>query len=262
MAEIAVVTGASSGIGRALALEMAKRGWEPLLVARRAEKLDEVAKAVRDAGGKPHVLPIDVCAPDAPEKMLARAESLGTPVVLANNAGFGLYGRFIDIPREKLRSMMDLNIRALVEATHAFVPGFLERKKGHVLNIASTAGLQCGPYNQVYAATKSFVILFTEGLAVELRGTGASATVLCPGPTESEFYEIGDYAKMALAPSKAFYMSAEDVARIGVRAMVKKKAFAIAGMQNALGALGSKLGPRAIVARSTGWMFRPKAPRG
>ena len=259
MAEIAVVTGASSGIGAALAVEMAKRGWEPLLVARRAEKLEESAKRVRAAGGTPHVLALDVCEEGAAEKMLAHASSLGTPLVIANNAGFGIYGRFVDIPRDKLRRMMDLNMRALVDATHAFVRGFVERKKGYVLNVASTAGLQCGPYNQVYAATKSFVTLFTEALAVELRGTGASATVLCPGPTESEFYDVGDYAKMKMIPSKLVYMTAEDVARIGVRAMVKRKPFVIAGAKNWIAAVGTKLGPRNIVARSTGFMFRPRA---
>lgn len=259
MANIAVVTGASAGIGRALAVELAKRGWEPLLVARRADKLEESAKAVREAGGTAHVLPLDVRAEGAAERMLAHASSLGTPEVLVNNAGFGMYGRFLDLPRAKLHDMMDLNMRALVDATHVFLPGFVERKRGRVLNLASTAGLQCGPFNQVYAATKSFVIMFTEALAVELRGSGVTATVLCPGPTESEFYDIGEYGKMAMVPSKAVYMSAEAVARAGVRAMMRGKPVAVAGVTNKLGALGVKLAPRGIVARSTGWMFRPRS---
>src|SRR5688500_5309116 len=106
MAEIAVVTGASSGIGVSLSVEMAKRGWQPLLVARRADKLEEAAKRVRDASGTPHVLALDVCEDGAADRMLAHTSSLGTPVVIANNAGFGIYGRFVDLPREKLHRMM------------------------------------------------------------------------------------------------------------------------------------------------------------
>ena len=106
--------------------------------------------------------------------------------------------------------------------------------------------------------TKAFVLSFTEALAEELRGTGATATVLCPGPTDSEFYALGDYGKMAVAPPKGVYMSAEQVARIGVRAMLRGKPVEIAGVKNKVAALGSKLGPRAVVARTTGWIFRPR----
>ena len=257
---IAVVTGASAGIGAALAVRLVKAGFEPLLIARRADKLAEVAAKVTAAGGTPHVLALDVTAPGAAGLALAAAAKLGDVEALVNNAGRGVYGKFFETPREEQMSQLDLNVRTLVEWTHVFLPSMVARKRGYVMNVASTAGFQAGPWQCVYAATKAFVISFTEGLAVDLDGTGVSATALCPGPTTTEFIELAQYEKKGLPIPKMVFMTAESVADIGVRGMLRHKPLVIAGFTNKLSVVVSKLGPRSLVTTVTGRLFRPRRP--
>lgn len=261
-ARIAVVTGASTGIGAEIALRLAKAGFHPLLLARRADKLREVAARIEGAGGTAHAEVLDVTAPGAARKALAAATALGTPEVLVNNAGKGTYGLFREIPAEELVSQIDLNVRALVELTSVFLPAMVERRRGHVLNVASTAAFQGVPYQAVYGATKAFVVSFTDALAVELRGTGVSVTALCPGPTRTEFLELAAFEDKGMIVPRIALMSAQRVADVGVRAMLRRKTVAIAGVTNKLGTLGSKLAPRGLAARVAGFIFKPRrAPR-
>lgn len=255
MARIAVVTGASAGIGVALAIRLVKAGYEPLLLARRADKLAEAAARVKAAGGTPHVGTLDVTAPGAARQALALAAKIGDPEVLVNNAGRGVYGAFAELPLDEQMAEIDLNVRALVEFCGVFLPGMIERRRGYVLNVASTAAFQSNPWQCVYSATKAFVVNFTEGLAIELEGTGASATCLCPGPTESEFFDVAGYEKKGMKIPKGVVMPAEKVADIGVRAMLAHKGLVIAGVQNKAGALASKLAPRALTTRVVGMIF-------
>ena len=254
---IAVVTGASAGIGAALAVRLVKAGYEPLLLARRTDKLREVAARIAAGGGTAHVESLDVTAPGAATRALDAAKALGEPECLVNNAGRGVYGKFADSPLDEQLGQLDLNVRVVVEMTRVFLPAMLARKRGYVLNVASTAGLQAGPWQCVYAATKAFVITFTEGLASELDGTGVSATALLPGPTATEFIDVAGYEKKGLKVPKGVLMSAEKVADAGVRGMLRHKAVVIAGLHNKAGALASKLAPRAIVTATTGLLFRP-----
>lgn len=255
---IAVVTGASAGIGRALALQLVAAEYTPLLIARRKDKLEAVAGDVVAAGGKPITLVLDICAPGAAEKALAAARKAGDPEILVNNAGKGTYDNFAETPLKDSLEVLDLNCRALVEATRVFLPAFLERKQGYVLNVASTAGFQAIPRQAVYAATKSFVITFTESLASELRKTGVSATALCPGPTETEFLDVAGYASKGLKVPRAVLMSADEVAAVGLKAMFKRKSIAIAGLANAAGAYAARVAPRALVTATSGFLFKPR----
>lgn len=255
---IAVVTGASAGIGAALAVRLSKAGFEPLLLARRADKLKDVAARVKAAGGTAHVEALDVTANGAAKKALAAAKKLGDVEVLVNNAGKGVYGPFVESSVEDQLSQIDLNVRTLVEWTGVFLPELLAKGHGHVMNVASTAAFQAGPWQCVYAATKSFVVTFTEGLSIEVAGKGVSVTALCPGPTESEFFEVARYEERGLKAPKGVFMSAESVADIGVRGMLRRKTVVIAGLHNKAGALASKLTPRAVSTRVAGMLFKPR----
>jgi len=253
---IAVVTGASAGIGAALAVRLVKAGYEPLLLARRADKLKEVAALVEAAGGTAHIEVLDITAPGAAKKALEVAKKKGDVEVLVNNAGRGVYGAFVETSLEDQLATMDLNMRALVEFSGVFLPEFVARKRGYVLNVASTAAYQANPWQCIYSATKAFVVNYTEGLAIELEGTGASVTALCPGPTTSEFFEVAGYEKKGMKIPKGVVMSAEAVADIGVRAMLRHKAVVIAGLQNKAGQLVTKLAPRALTTRVVGRIFK------
>ena len=257
-ARIAVVTGASAGIGRALAVRLVREGFEPLLVARRADKLEETAAAVRAAGGTPHILALDVTKPGAANAVLAAATKLGTPEALINNAGFGTYGAFADQDRAENMRMLDTNVRALTDLTAAFLPGMLARKSGYVMQVASTGAFQPLPYNATYAATKAYVLSFGEALAKELRGTGVSCTTLCPGPTESEFWEVGEFAKKGLAVPAAVLMPAAKCANLGVRGMMRRRSVVIAGLHNRAGALASRLTPHFLTNALVATFARPR----
>lgn len=255
---IAVVTGASAGIGRSLALELAAKGFEPLLLARRKDRLEQVVGDVEAAGHTAHAMVLDVTSPGAIEKAFARAESLGELEVLVNNAGIGTYGLFAETDHEATKRVMRLNLDALVEATSMVLPKLIAKKKGYVMNVASTAAFQPIPYQSIYGATKAFVLSFTEALSVELKGTGVKVSALCPGPTATEFLELAEYEKKGLIVPHAFLMTADDVAAIGVRGMLKGKTIVIAGMTNKMGAMATRIAPRSMVAMVAGQMFKPR----
>jgi uncharacterized protein len=187
----ALVTGASGGIGLEIAQRLARRRMALVLVARSREKLEEIAVQLRESGSpEVVVLPADLSTESGAGALLAQVAARGLEIeALVNNAGFGVSGAFAQQDERELLAMVQVNITALMLLTRRLLPAMVARKRGHVLNVASTAGFQPGPGMATYYATKAFVVSFSEGIRRELAGTGVSVTTLCPGPTETGFQD-------------------------------------------------------------------------
>jgi short-subunit dehydrogenase len=244
-----LITGASSGIGRALARLFARDGYALVLVARRGSVLEELATELsRDHGVAVRVMPIDLAMPEATTKLVKSLQAAGVNVdVLVNNAGFGMQGAFAALPLERQLQMIHLNVTALTALTRLLVPSMLERAGGGVLNVGSTAGFQPGPFMAVYYATKAYVVSFSEALSDELSGSGLRISCLAPGPTATAFA-----AEAGATESRLFRgdtMSVEEVARIGYEGWQQGKPLVIAGARNRLSALAVRMLPRAYVRR-------------
>jgi hypothetical protein len=253
----ALITGASAGIGTAFARLLAKDKHDLVLVARRADRLEALRTEIEAAHGvKVLCVPADLNRPEAPAEIAAQVAQAGIQVdILVNNAGLGKHGAFATASWETDRSMIDLNITALTALTHQFLPGMVERKQGGVLNVASTAAFQAVPYMGVYAATKAYVLSFSEALAEEVAPHGVKVTCLCPGPTASEFTAVAEF-KTDMA-EKAPMMSAEAVAAEGLAALRSGRAVQVPGLMNALTALSPRFLPRGLVTKVTGMIFKP-----
>jgi short-subunit dehydrogenase len=251
----ALVTGASAGIGWALAGLLAQRGAKLLLTARRRERLEELArKAASEHGVMVEIFPVDLATPGGPAELFAFTEGKGIEVdLLINNAGFGGYGEFHRGSLEWFRDMVQVNVTAVVELTHRYLQGMVARRRGDVMIVASTAAFQPVPYISCYAATKGFDLLLAEGLAEEVRQYGVRVMALCPGPTETEFMDV------AKQPHRAFRFaeSAEKVARTGLDALEAGKTYVISGWLNYLQAHAERFAPRPFVARSAAAMLAP-----
>lgn len=249
--ETAVVTGASAGIGRELARELARRGFDVLLAARSEGALEILARELEEAHGvDAHVLPVDLARPDGPDRVRARIVELGLRVeVVANNAGFGQFGPYLELDAEAERDQLMLNVVALTRLTRLLLPEMVERGSGRVLNIASTAAFFPGPLMTVYYATKAYVLSYSLGLGEELRGTGVTVTCYCPGPTESRFQERAGMEESNLF-KRQVVMEADDVARQGVAAALRGRPVFVPGLMNRLGAFASRLAPRPFAARA------------
>jgi short-subunit dehydrogenase len=244
------ITGASAGLGAEFARQCARRGDELILVARRRERLEALAAEV----GKAHVFTADLSEAGAAAKLIGDVEALGFEVeTLINNAGFGLVGPFAGQPADRALEMVDLNVRALTELCRVVLPGMLERRRGFILNVASTAAFQAGPYSAVYYATKAYVLSLSEALHEEAKGGAVHVTALCPGPTATEFFAVagspdGRLARMATDPKA--------VVAAGLEGLARNRAIVIPGRGNRAGAFMSRLLPRAtmrrIVARMKG----------
>lgn len=241
---LVLLTGASAGIGAALAQVIAADGHDLVLVARRQDRLDALAAALPTTA---HTVALDLQAADAGDRLEAAVAGIGRPVdVLVNNAGFGASGLFADAERERLLGMVDLNVRALVDLTHRFLPGMIARGRGGVLNVASTAAFQPGPRFAVYYASKAFVLSFSEALTEETRGTGVTVTALCPGPTTSEFGAIAGMNRTLLF-RYGRRMTAEAVAARGWSAFRSGKRVVITGASNRLTAATAKVMPHRLL---------------
>ncbi len=247
--ETVLVTGASSGIGRQLAHCFAADGSRLVLVARRRGALEALAGELQNAHKiQTQVLTVDLSRPDAPERIFAQLQSGGVRVdVLVNNAGFGAVGPFAQLPLAQQLEMVQVNVTALTHLTRLFLPGMLERGRGGVLNVASTAAFQPGPLMAVYYATKAYVLSFSEAVAEELARTGVTVTALCPGPTTTEFAAVAKAQKSRLFRLRA--MSAEAVARIGHQAFRQGRFAVIAGTRNRLLVFSERLSPRWVVRK-------------
>ncbi len=221
MTNLALITGASSGIGAELARLHAPHG-DLLLVARRKERLEALQDELREFGHEVHILSLDLIDPKAPLSLYKFCEDNDLQVdVLVNNAGYGAHGAVLDIPIEKQLRMVDLNVKALVELTHHFVPGMVARGSGRIMQVGSTAGFVPGPLQATYYATKAFVNSFSRALHEELRNTGVTCTVLCPGPVETEFVEVASMEGTSVFKRGA--ISAEQTAKAGYKAMMRGK---------------------------------------
>jgi uncharacterized protein len=255
----ALLTGASAGIGKALAEELARGGANLILTARRRERLEELARTfAAEHKTQTRIFAADLTERDAPEKIFQFTKNQGIEVeLLINNAGFGAYGEFQKLEAQRFVDMVQVNCAAVVHLTRLFLPEMAARRHGDVLIVSSTAAFQCVPYISTYAATKAFDLLFAEGLAEEMKPYGVRVCALCPGSTESEFAEVA--GQTSLAASMRHRESAEKVARTGLRALAAGKSYVISGVQNYFGVHGQRLAPRRFVARIAARMFKPHA---
>jgi uncharacterized protein len=253
MSEVALVTGASAGIGAEFAKQLSARGYEVILVARRAERLEQLAS---ELNGPAHAVPCDL-ANDA-GSLSGKVEALGLQVdLLVNNAGFGTHGRFAEIDPARDVEQVRLNCEAVVALTHAFLPGMLERRRGGVITVASTAGMQPLPYEATYSASKAFARAFSDALSAELRGTGVRAMSVNPGPVPTEWQQVAGYGPddMPKVPGK---ISAEQVARESIRAFERGRRTIIPGAVIRWYMRVNSPAPVAMKLRVVERMYRPK----
>jgi short-subunit dehydrogenase len=249
----ALVTGASSGIGEQFARQLAARGHDLVLVARRADRLERLAA---ELPAEARVVPCDLAA-DA-VSLPARVADLGVDVeLLVNNAGFGTSGPFLDHDPKRDAEQVRLNCEAIVTLSHAFLPGMVERRRGGVINVASSAGLQPIPYESVYAATKAFVISFTDALHIELRGSGVRVLAVNPGPVPTEWQEKAGY-ESGRPPAVPGAISAEQVVREALAAYDRGRRSVIPGRAIRWFIRATRPSPRAIQLRVTERMYRPR----
>jgi len=249
----ALITGASGGIGYELAKLFARDHYNLVLVARSADKLAQIASELQAHGVTVKIIALDLAEPPAPKFLFDQLQREGIAVdILINNAGFGVFGEFAQIPEEEILGQIDLNIRALTELTRWFLPPMIARRGGRIMNVASTAGFQPGPLMAVYYATKAYVISFSEAIANEVRNTGVTVTCFCPGATHTGFAARAGVDKSRLFKLGA--MSAEKVARDGYRAMMQGRTLAISGAHNWLVAQSTRFAPRRMVTAVSRWI--------
>ena len=252
----ALVTGASAGIGKALAEELASGGTHLLLTARRGDRLLELAKQLRSKHKiSAEIFEADLSKPSAPEEIFQFTKEKGIAVdVLINNAGFGPYGELPSVEPQRLLDMVQVNCGAVLHLTRLFLPEMVARRRGDVLIVASTVAFQAVPYISTYAATKVFDLFLAEGLAEEMKPYGVRVCALCPGTTTSEFHDVAGHPSHARRRSE----TAEKVARTGLRALASGKSCVISGLGNYLGAQSQRFVPRRVVTRIAANMLRPK----
>ncbi|HEY1011933.1 MAG TPA: SDR family oxidoreductase [Herpetosiphonaceae bacterium] len=246
----ALITGASGGIGAELARVFAAKGHDLVLVARGETALRELAGSLeRQHGIATRCVALDLSAADAPQALAHELAAAGIPVdILVNNAGFASYGPFAALDAAADLNMIQLNVAAVTHLCKLFLPPMLERRRGKILNIASTAAFQPGPLMAVYYATKAYVLSLSEALAEETRGTGVTVTALCPGPTASGFQARAAMEQSKLVKDRAI-MDAATVAEEGYRALMGGRLLTIPGLQNRLGAFAVRLMPRRAVLK-------------
>jgi short-subunit dehydrogenase len=244
---IALITGASAGLGVDFARQLSVQGKQLVLVARRKDRLEALASEL----GEARAVEADLSKADAIERLIADLVAHGEHVeLLVNNAGFGLTGRFADLDGKRQRQMIDLNCGALVELTHAVLPGMIERKSGAILNVASTAAFQPGPGMAVYFATKAFVLSFSEALHEEVKKHGVVVSALCPGPTATEFGEVAGFGPSNLLDKVA--ADSPSVVRAGLKGLEKGRAIVIPGLMNKSTAQAHRFFPRSWVRKAAG----------
>lgn len=239
----ALVTGASAGIGAELARELANRGAKLILTARRKERLEALAAELTARGTETRIVAADLNDREAPQQIYDATEGAGITVdILINNAGLGQFGAFYSTPMEQELSQVRVNCEAVVHLTRLFVPRMVERKRGWVLVVASTASFQPVPYLSTYAATKVFDRFFAQALAAEVAQFGIKVTTLCPGPTESEFWEVSRASAF-----KRKVQPAAEVAHLGIEALVRGKRTIIANVEGRLTAFLVRFLPVSLI---------------
>jgi len=255
----ALITGASSGIGLELAREFASHRHDVILVARSEEKLRALARELESNGVRADVVAADLSSPSSPRTIVEAFASQGREIdVLVNNAGYGLFGRFLETPLATELDMIQVNIVALTELTKRVLPGMIARKRGRILNLASTAAFLPGPLMAVYYATKAYVLSFSEAIVTELEGTGVTVTALCPGPTASGFQAAARLGQSKLVAGRKL-PTAADIARFGYEATMSGRAVAVPGLTNKLTAELHRFFPRSLVRKMVQRVQEPRA---
>ncbi len=265
-AGVALVTGASSGIGAAIARELARRGHGLVLVARRQERLQALAGELGDEFGvRADVIACDLAKPVARQRMAARIGRLGLEVeILVNNAGFATGGPFHDSDAERELQQVRVLVEAVVALSSAFIGPMVERGRGAVLNVASTAGMQPLPYSAGYSAAKAYVLAFSEALHQELGHRGVTVTALAPGPVLTEFWEIAGWEVGAgqsfdKAVPRPAWVTAEQAAKAGVDGLAAGQRVVVPGLAIRTAMLAARYLPHAVKLPTVEWMMRPRS---
>jgi short-subunit dehydrogenase len=253
-----MITGASSGIGLAFAGALAARGADLILVARSEDKLNGLA---RDLAGRhgilAHVLAADLTEPGAAADVHARAAALGlAPDVLINNAGFATHGHFDKLPLERQLDEISLNCKAVVELSHAVLPGMLGQGQGAIINVASTAALQPLPYMAIYGATKAFVLSFSEALWQEYRERGVRVLAVCPGATDTAFFDVVGAAEAGVGTR----MAPDTVVNVSLQALDRGLSHVVPGRANRLLGCLPRMLPRQAILQIVANMLKPRQP--
>jgi len=249
-----LITGASSGIGEVFARRLAARGRNVLLVARSEEKLITLCNELgRSNSIRAQYVALDLSKPESPARLFEESEKRGLAIdLLVNNAGFGSFGDFAKADLARELNMIDLNIKALVDLTYRFLQPMRERKQGAIINVASTAAFQAVPFMGTYAATKAFVLSFSEALWEENRVFGIHVMALCPGVTETNFFEAAHGEK----PPVRTAQTPEEVVDVALRGLARRKSHVISGWANRMMTEAERLAPRSLVTRLAGRMMR------
>jgi short-subunit dehydrogenase len=237
---LAVITGASAGIGTVFARKLAARGYDLLLIARRADRLEQLSSELKPTSAEPYVA--DLSDPHDTERLASRLAAEPHLELLVNNAGFGILGRFYEMPFEGQQQMHKLHIDAILRLTHAVLPGMVARDRGGIINVASVAGFLRSPKSVSYCATKAWINAFTEGIAVELRAAGSKVTMqsLCPGYTYSEFHDVAHVDRASIPQS--LWLRAEDVVEASLTALDRRELYVVPGWRyKLLVALGTRI---------------------
>jgi short-subunit dehydrogenase len=255
-----LITGASSGIGEAFARRLAAEGHDVLLVARSEDKLIALCNELGlNHNVRAEYFVADLSKPDSPARLLEETRVRNLEIdLLINNAGFGSMGEFGELDLARELNMIDLNVRSLVELTHLFLQPMRERKGGSIINVASTAGFQPVPFMATYAATKAFVLSFSEALWEENRPLGIKVMALCPGVTETSFFEA---SRMKRPPGRTVQTS-EQVVEVALRAWKRGKSSVISGWPNRIMVETERVVPRSLVLRAVGRIMRPYLEKG
>jgi short-subunit dehydrogenase len=247
LSKVALITGASAGLGVEFARQLSKRGYRLVLAARRKDRLEALAKEL----GNARAVGIDLSGHNAAAELMADIGQEGEEVdLLVNNAGFGLIGRFAKADSRRLRDMIDLNVGTLTDLCRAIAPAMIERGSGGIINVASTAAFQPGPKMAVYFATKAYVLSFTEALHEELKPHGIKVTCLCPGPTRTEFGEVAGFHGSGMFDRVA--MEAPEVVEAGLRGLDRNHAVVVPGFFNKTVAASTRFAPRPLVRKIAG----------
>ena len=254
---LALVTGASSGIGASLARELAQDGHNLILCARRIEPMRALASELKAGGATCTIIAADLGNSGAAAALVQEIEAKGLVVdVLVNAAGLGANGRFDTSDPIRISEMLQVNVVALTELTRLLLPGMVNRRKGRVMLVASTAAFQPGPQMAVYCASKAYVLSFGEAIAFELEGTGVSVTTLCPGATATEFAAVAKAGGSALFKGGLVpVMSAGEVARLGYEGLKARRPVVVTGLLNRIMAASAQLSPAPIKLRIASWMM-------
>lgn len=244
---VTVITGASAGLGVDFARQYAAKGHRLVLVARRKERLEELAAEL----GNARALALDLSEDNAADRLIADLVGHGEHCdLLVNNAGFGLVGKVASLDGGRQRQMIDLNCGALTELAHAVLPGMLERQRGGILNVASVASFQPGPGMAVYFATKAYVLSFSEALHEEVKADGIHVSALCPGPTSTEFGEVAGFGGNKAVDTLA--AKPGPVVEAGIRGLEANKAVVVPGMANKISAQSHRFLPRSTIRKIVG----------